>query len=329
MSGLIPPFDFEQAVVAPWVLNFSGTLWVVLMGFLVFSAGGLVGNYLLLRRMALIGDAISHSILPGLVAGFVLFGVASTWVSALGAAAAGAITVVMIEFIHRQTRVKPDAAICITFTSLFALGVVMISALEARGGFHLDAECVLYGEIAFLAFEPPVALAGLLLPPAPVLRMAAILITVVVTIIVFYKELMVVAFDPGLARSLGMRVGLWHYGLMGAVILVVIGAFESVGAILAVAILIIPPMFAAQLSDRMHVRLWLTCAHAAASALVGFHLAQWLNCSVAGAMVAAGAGIFAAAWAATTVGGRIRRRATTLPGGEDEFRTCSPHRASL
>lgn len=297
MNNLFPSFDWQRVVVQPWTGDFSITLWIVLMGFFVTAACGLVGNFLLLRRMALVGDAISHSILPGLVVAFIIFKTTATWVAFTGALAAGMLTVLIIEFIHRQSRVKPDAAICIAFTTLFALGVVLMSMLESTGSFHIDADCVLYGEIAFVPLEPPAVWSGYVLGPPSALRMALVLAAVVLTIAVFYKELLVTSFDPGLAKSLGMRTAVWHYGLMGALALVIVSAFESVGAILAVAMLIVPPMFAAQLSERLPSRLGLTVFHALLSAIIGLHLSVWLNCSAAGAMVVAAALLFVAVWA--------------------------------
>ncbi|HEY5707375.1 MAG TPA: metal ABC transporter permease [Terrimicrobiaceae bacterium] len=299
MNNLIPSFDWHRVVVQPWVDDLPITLWIVLMGFFVTAACGLVGNFLLLRRMALVGDAISHSILPGLVVAFMIFKSTNTWVVFAGALAAGMLTVLIIEFIHRQSRVKPDAAICIAFTTLFALGVVLMSMLESAGSFHIDADCVLYGEIAFVPLEPPVVWDGRELGPPSALRMALVLTAVALAIALFYKELLVTSFDPGLAKSLGMRTGIWHYGLMGALALVIVSAFESVGAILAVAMLIVPPMFAAQLSERLSFRLAWTVFHAALSALIGLHLSVWLNCSAAGAMVVAAAALFLAVWAAS------------------------------
>lgn len=266
------------------------------MGFFVTAACGLVGNYLLLRRMALVGDAISHSILPGLVLAFMIFKHNSTWVMLLGAFSAGLLTVILIEFIHKQSRVKPDAAICIAFTTLFALGVALMSSLEAQGSIHIDAECVLYGEIAFVPLEPPLVWSGWELGPPSALRMGAVLGIIILLILIFYKELLVTAFDSGLAQSFGMHAGVWHYGLMGVLAMVIVSAFESVGAILAVAMLIVPAMFAAQLSDRLPMRLVLTLLHAALSAVFGFHLSAWLQCSTAGAMVVAAAGLFIVAW---------------------------------
>lgn len=318
MSNFIPAFDWQRVMVQPWTADFSITLWVVLMGFFVTAACGLVGNYLLLRRMALVGDAISHSILPGLVLAFIIFKTAATWVAFAGALAAGMLTVLIIEFIHRQSRVKPDAAICIAFTTLFALGVVLMSMLEGTGSFHIDADCVLYGEIAFVPLEPPAVWRGHSLGPPSALRMAIVLAAVILTITVFYKELLVTSFDPGLAKSLGMRTGIWHYGLMGALALVIVSAFESVGAILAVAMLIVPPMFAAQLSERLPLRLVLTVFHAAASALIGLHLSVWLNCSAAGAIVVAAALLFVVVWVGSQVQRMMHfRRKLPDPGTEE------------
>jgi manganese/zinc/iron transport system permease protein len=296
MNQLIPEFDFNRVFVGPWATDVAMTLPIVLMGFFVAAACGLVGNFLLLRRMALIGDAISHSILPGLVVAFVLFKSLSIWVAMAGALSAGVATVVVIEFIHRHSRIKPDAAICIAFTTFFALGVAMMSMLESRGGIHLDAECVLYGEISFVGLAPRLDWLGMDWGPIPVARMGFMLLVVLLLVTVFYKELMITSFDPALADSLGMGTRLWHYGMMGVLALVIVCAFEAVGAILAVAMLIVPPMFAAQLSDRLSVRLLLTSAHALVSAVLGLHLSIWLECSTAGAMVVAGAGLFAAVW---------------------------------
>src|SRR5512134_917036 len=204
MNQLIPDFEVARVFVTPWTQHADTTVWIVLMGFFVTAACGLVGNYLLLRRMALVGDAISHSILPGLIAAFVIFKTTATWVAFGGALAAGLLTVVIIEFIHGQSRVKPDAAICIAFTTLFAFGVVLMSMLESTGSFHIDADCVLYGEIAFVPLEPPVMTFGFSLGPPSALRMALVLVAVILAIVIFYKELLVTSFDPGLARSLGM-----------------------------------------------------------------------------------------------------------------------------
>ncbi|MGF1678803.1 MAG: metal ABC transporter permease [Candidatus Methylacidiphilales bacterium] len=296
MSSFIPPFDWHGVLIQPWATDYSITLWIVLMGFFVTTACGLVGNYLLLRRMALVGDAISHSILPGLVISFMIFKQATLWVGFAGAFAAAIVTVLLIEFIHRQSRVKPDAAICIAFTTLFALGVILMSAMESKGAFHIDSDSILYGEIAFVHLEPFVVWNEWALGPPSVLRMGATCLVLFTAILLFYKELLITSFDADLSKSLGMSTGIWYYGLMGALSLAIVSAFEAVGAILAVAMLIVPPMFAGQLSQRLPVRLMLTVLHAALASLIGLHLSVWLKCSTAGAMVVASALLFCLAW---------------------------------
>lgn len=296
MSEWIAPWDFSKMVVEPWTVDLALTLPIVLMGFFVTAACGLVGNYLLLRRMALVGDAISHSLLFGLVVTFLIVQQISTLPMFLGAVVTGVLTVVLIEWIHSQSRVKPDAAICIVFTVLFALGVVILSVIETKGTIHLDPDCILYGEIALIPLESAFYVGEWNLGPFPVVRMGLVFIAVVIAIGVFYKELLVTSFDASLAQSLGIKRGVWHYGLMVALSIVIVSAFEAVGAILAIAMLIVPPMFAAQLSDRLQMRLLLTVLNAFLSSVIGYHFSVWLQCSVAGAMVVISAVLFLFAW---------------------------------
>lgn len=294
MSELIPAFDWQRVVVAPWTTEFATFGWIMLMGFLVTAACGLVGNYLLLRRLALMGDAVSHSVLPGLVISFLFSQSRGTLPMFTGALIAGIVATLVIELIHTRSRVKQDAAIGIAFSTLFAFGVVL-TALYA-GQVDLDAECVLYGEIAFVPLEPPVTLGEWTLGPAPIVRMGGVLLAVVVLVTVFYKELLVTAFDAALARGLGFNPTVAHFALMGALSVVVVSAFESVGAILVIAMLILPGATASLLTQRLPRLHGLAVVHAAASAVLGTHLGIWLDCSIGAAMVVAGAALFAAAW---------------------------------
>jgi manganese/zinc/iron transport system permease protein len=300
MSSLIPPFDFKYVIVHPWTINLHSTASWMLMGFFVTAACGLVGNYLMLRRMALMGDAVSHSVLPGLVIAFLLTGSRGTGAMFLGALLAGVATTIIIETIHRKTRVKADASIGVTFTTLFAIGVVLVSIFSSQ--VDLDAECVLYGEIGFI---PP--LSGWSELPVPLLRMGGVLVAVAVLIAVFYKELLVSSFDGGLARSLGINTTLVHYGMMTMLSLVVVSAFEAVGSILVVAMLILPGATAGLLSTRLAVVHGLSVVHAALSAVLGVHLALALGCQIGPAMVVAGALLFGLAWIFSPTQGLLRR----------------------
>jgi manganese/zinc/iron transport system permease protein len=304
--NLIPPFDFQNVVVSPWTQGLHSYGWIMLMGFLVTAACGLIGNYLILRRMALVGDAISHSVLPGLAIGFLLANSRSSMVMFLGALGAGIVTTFIIELIHRKSRVKQDAAIGITFSSLFAIGVIIISVFASK--VDLDQDCVLYGEIGNVPIQfPYVKLGSLVLGPEPVVRMGIVAASVALLIVLFYKELLISSFDPGLAMSVGINASLIHYSLMAALSVVVVSAFESVGAILVIAMLVLPGATSSLLSHRLPWIFALTILHAALSSVLGVHLGLWLNCSLAGAMVVMGAVLFALAWLFGPSHGLIRR----------------------
>jgi len=305
MTSFIPDFEFQTVFVNPWTEEISSYIWIALMGFLVATACGLVGNYLILRRMALVGDAISHSILPGIAAAFLLFRSRGTMVMFLGALVAGMLTTVIIEVIHKKSRVKQDSAIGVAFSSLFAIGVILISLFADK--VDLDQECVLYGEIAFVPLEPIISWAGVPLGPAPVVRMGVITLLTVLLIALFYKELLVSSFDSGLAFSLGINATVVHYGLMCWLSVVVVSAFESVGAILVIAMLILPGATASLLAEKLLPIMCLTVLDAALSTILGIHLAIWLDCSQAGAMVVMAGVLFGLVWLFSPSQGLIRR----------------------
>ena len=316
-------------MVEPWTENLTTTFWIVLMGFLVTAACGMIGNYLILRRMALVGDAISHSVLPGLAIAFLLMHSLKTVPMFIGALVAGILTTVLIELIHKKSRVKQDSAIGITFSTLFAIGVILISFGQMEA-VHLDAECVLYGEIALVPLDlvqtqlGPGALSvvekipGLnsemflngnlfTIAPPSVIRMAVVTGITLLLILVFYKELLVTSFDSGLSSSLGINSTVVHYTLMGLLSVIIVSAFEAVGAILVIAMLILPGATASLLVHRLPPMFGITVIHAALSAGGGIHLATWLNCSPAGAMVVAGSVLFALAWMFSPSQGLLRR----------------------
>ncbi|MSU32061.1 MAG: metal ABC transporter permease [Pedosphaera sp.] len=292
--SFIPHFSAHQIFIAPWTTDFSLYGWMVLMTFLVGAACGLVGNYLILRRMALMGDAISHSVLPGIVVAFLVTGSRGTVPMFAGAVAAAVLTTVLIEVIHRHSRVKQDAAIGIAFSSLFALGVILIAVFADT--VDLDQDCVLNGELPLIPLSPPMTLAGMTLGPPAVVRMGCVLFFSCGLIVLFYKELLLSSFDPALASAMGLRSGWIHQSLMIWLSITVVSAFEAVGAILVIAMLILPGATAALISDRLVVRLGWSLVHAALSAVLGLHLSIGLDCSPSGAAVVVGSFLFGVAW---------------------------------
>lgn len=262
--------------------------WIILAGTLVAIPCGLLGCYLILRQMAMVGDAISHAILPGIVIAFFISGSREPISMLLGAGILGILTTFLIEFFHSKARLATDAAIGVTFTWLFALGVILISVFA--GQIDLDQECVLYGEIAYVPIDLWVTSSGQVMGPRVIYLMGTVFLLVLTFIIIGYKELFLTTFDPNFAAATGVSVGLWHYLLMGAVSFTTVGAFESVGAILVVALIIVPPATAYLLTEDLRKMLLLTAGIGVVVSFMGYYLAVWLDGSIAGAMsVVAGA----------------------------------------
>jgi len=292
---LIPPFDFREVFVIPW-LEFGGVfVWIFLMGFFVTAGCGLLGVFLVWRRMALVGDAISHSVLPGIMIAFLLTQSRDTLPMFIGALAAGVVATFLIEFIHQKSRVKSDAALGIVFTTFFAAGVLLVSVYGEN--VDLDTDCILYGEIEYIPDYPKMRLLGMVEAPTAVVRMGAVGLLAALGVVLFYKQLLVSSFDPGLARSIGYRPGLIHHGLMCLLAIAVVSAFEAVGAVLVIAMLIFPGTTASLLSNRLPRILWMTVGIALIVSFLGLHLALWLNASTAASMSVVAAGLFGLAWA--------------------------------
>ncbi|MGB1206984.1 MAG: metal ABC transporter permease [Chitinophagales bacterium] len=266
--------------------------WIILTGSLVATSCGLLGCYLILRKMSMVGDAISHAVLPGIFLAFWLTTSSHASVFMLmGAAIFGIITTVSIEMLSKQGNMQTDAAIGVTFTFLFAIGVILISMFA--DSVHLDQDCVLYGEILLVPFDTT-TLFGITMPRA-VWTMLPVLIGIIAMIIFCYKALFLTTFDPAFASILGISVSLWHYVLMSAVSLTTVLAFESVGAILVVAFLIGPAATAYLLTDKLHIMLVLSAIIGVLTAIFGYYLAAYLDSSIAGAMATVLGGLFAMA----------------------------------
>lgn len=264
------------------------TFWIILTGVLVASACGLVGCFLVLRKMAMIGDAISHSVLPGIAIAFLLSGSRSSLWMMLGAAAIGLVTVFLIQWFH-QSGVSSDASIGVVFTALFAFGVVLIS-LYARD-IDLDLDCVLYGEIAYVPWNT-ISLAGIDIGPKAVWGVGLALLVSAALIFAFYKQFKLCAFDPALAAAVGIPVALFHYALMGLVSLTTVAAFESVGAILVVGMLVVPPATAYLLTERLGRMIAYTLAIGCACSVIGYAVAAALDASIAGSMICVAGALF-------------------------------------
>jgi manganese/zinc/iron transport system permease protein len=260
--------------------------WPILVeGGLVAVALGLIGCVLVVRGMSLLGDALSHSVLPGIVIGFLIGGsLHSPWIL-IGATAVGLGAAVLVQTVQHHSRVKEDASLGIVFTALFATGVVMINLYAGQA--DLDPGCVLYGNIeSFLIDHDAIWL------------MAGILGAIVVGLMLFYRPLLVSTFDPGLAVSLGIPAAAVHYVLMGVLSLTIVASFEAVGAILAVALLVLPGATARLWTDRMPPMLLFAAGHGLVSTVLGYWLSHpaVMNTSASGAICLAGFVLFMGSW---------------------------------
>jgi manganese/zinc/iron transport system permease protein len=254
---------------------------IILIASVVAASCALVGSFLVLRRMALLSDAISHAILFGIVLMFFVVESTTSPLLIVAATLTGVLTVLLVEALTRTQLVKEDAAIGLVFPLLFSLGVILITRYAAN--VHLDVDAVLLGEIAFAPFSRFVVF-GLDLGPQALWLALGVGALNVLFIVLFWKELKLATFDAGLAAALGFSPVLIHYALMTLVSVTAVSSFEAAGTVLVVALMIAPPAAAYLLTDRLPVMLGLSVGIGVLSAVTGFALARVLDASIAGSM---------------------------------------------
>ena len=242
---------------------------------------GLIGNHLVLRRQSMMGDAISHAVLPGLVAAFLLSSSRSPTVMFLGAGASALVTVGLIELVKRLGRVEPGAAMGVVFSVMFALGVLMLEQ-AAADHVDLDADCVLYGQLETLFFFAPsewnqlFTVDTLRQIPTQVSTLIALTVLVILFKLALHKELRIASFDPGLATTQGIHAGLITVLLMVMTAACAVASFEAVGSILVIAMLICPAAAARLCTDRLSTQIKLSAVFAVTAAILGYLLASFV-----------------------------------------------------
>ena len=267
--------------------NTQTAFWIILIGAMTNTACALLGCYLVLRRMSMLGDALSHAVLPGLVVAFVLTGSLGIYTMFIGALAAGILTAVLVHWLHRGGGVPEDASMGVVFTALFALGVVLIKRYASA--VDLDIDCVFSGVLDMVDLNT-VRIGGFDVPRALV-SIGPVLALNVLVILLFWKELLLSSFDSGLATAMGFKAGFFHYLLMVLVAMTTVASFEQVGSILVVAMLIAPGATAHLLTDKLGRMMGIAAGLAVASAVLGHFAAVYLNVNTAG-MMAVVVGLF-------------------------------------
>lgn len=281
----------------------SYTAWIVLTASLVGFSCGLIGVFLILRKNAMMADAISHTVLLGIVVAFIITKEVSGIYMVIGGILAGLLTAYLVQWLH-SLDVQHDASMGIVFTTLFAIGVILIAT--STGNAHLDIQHALMGEITFIPFNTmTVPLIGEV-PKATVL-LSVVLIVVLFFIIAFYKEWKITSFDPALAASLGIPVLFLHYLFMSLVSVTTVASFDAVGAIMVVAMLITPAASAYLWTDRLSIMLVLSSLFGILSAFIGYYIAAWIDTSISGSMAFATGLLFIISFLFSPKHGMIRK----------------------
>lgn len=302
------------------------SLTPILIGTLAAIACALPGNFLILRRQALIGDAISHVVLPGIVVAFLVTGVVSAIPMLIGAASAAVLAVILIETIKRFGRIEPGAAMGVTFTSLFAGGVLLLEQTDTSS-VHLDVEHALMGNLESLiwleadgwhALIDTAALAAL---PPELVRIAVVAALMIALLIVFWRPLKISTFDEAFAATLGLPTAMIAFGLVVVSAVAAVAAFDAVGSIIVIAMFICPPAAARLMTNHLVTQVWWSVAFAVVSAILGYVLAGygplWFgaeNAVSAAGMIATVSGVILAL---ACVFGPSRNRAGTAPSPTD------------
>lgn len=259
----------------------SAQIEIQLIAVIVALACAIPGTFLVLRQMAMISDAISHSILPGIVIGFLITQNISSPILIFFAALTGVLTVVVVESITKTKLVKEDTAIGLVFPAFFSIGVLIISA--ELGNIHIDTDAVLVGELAYAPLDRLIIM-DTDIGPVSLWVMLGILALTLFLLTLFYKELKISTFDAELAASLGFTPIVIHYFLMSITSLTTVGAFNAVGAILVVALIVVPPASAYLLTNDLNKMLIYSSLIAVLSGIGGYWIAHFANSSISGSI---------------------------------------------
>ena len=278
---------------------------IQLIAVLVSLCCSVLGVFLVLRKVAMISDAISHSILPGIVLGFFITEDLNSPLLIIMAALSGMLTVFLVEWVQKTKLVKEDTSIGIVFPALFSIGIIMIT--RNAGDVHLDTDAVLLGELAFAPFDR-LFINNINLGPKALWVMGSIFILISGLLLLFYKELKISSFDAGLSASLGFSPLIIHYLLMFLSSITIVGAFDAVGSILVVGFMIVPAAIAYLMTNDLKRMLVLSMIFGGSSAILGYWLAHILDASIAGSIMAVLGVLFLLTYLFSPLEGRLTKK---------------------
>lgn len=254
---------------------------IMITAIIVSLACGLSGLFLVLRKMSMTSDAISHSILLGIVVAFIITHDLNSPFLIIGAAATGIITVFISEVIQKTKLVNEDSAVGLTFPLLFSLGVILISYFASD--VHIDVDSVLLGEIAFIPFDR-VNIGNIDIAPKAMITMSIILVLNIAFLLLFFKQLKVSTFDSSFASSIGAKPTLMNYLLMSLVSITAVGAFDSVGSILVIALMVVPVSIGILISGKINIIILVVIISGIFSSIAGYRVAGLYDLSISGSI---------------------------------------------
>ncbi len=265
-------------------------LLMILTACSVAIPASLLGVLLVSKSLVMVGDAISHAVLPGIVVAYLLSGTRDSVPMLFGAAVTGFLTTFLIDFLRRKWRIQEDAAIGFTFTFLFAIGVLMI-ALFAGKNSDLDQECVLYGDLETSILDQ-VIIGEYLYGTRAILQLLPLTIVLLIVLIIGFKGWKVWAFNPQFGSFIGIPIQAFHLVLMLLLSIHAVLSFESVGVILVVGLLVLPAATALQFSRTLAKTFLYSACIGIASCILGVFLGKWINISISPLIVCVNGAIF-------------------------------------
>lgn len=257
----------------------STTVWMMVLAVSVALPASILGTFLVLRRKVMIADAISHSVLPGIVIAYLITRDLSGPQFLFGSIITAVFTSSVINWLQRKFNTQEDAAIGIVFTTFFAVGILLI-ALYTGKNTDIDQECVLYGDLETTVLYHLTAF-GKDIGPLAFYTMLPLTIIIVLAVTLFLPQWKAVLFDQGFANSKGMKANRWEWFLLLLVSIYSVLCFESVGVVMVVGLLVLPPSTAMMISKKFSRVLWLSILFSIISSIIGVSLAIQFNLSIA------------------------------------------------
>ena len=251
--------------------------WIILTAVLVATNSSILGSFLMLKRLSMIGDALSHSVLPGIVIAFLITHSHHSLLGLILSASLGVFAVFAMNFLSKKGGFQKDAAIGIMYTLLFSIGIILISSYARNA--DIDVECVLFGDIGNVPFEEKVNVLGIQFP----LQTFRILVFTLINIGVVFtgrKGFIITTFDPLLASSIGISIVFWEYLLLGLSSISTVFSFDSVGAIMVISMLVIPSGFAHIFTQQINKFIAVSVTFSILNCIVGYYLSIFLNINV-------------------------------------------------